>query len=267
MFDNLKNTPMGARLGSAEVKAVRFITPHMVRVTLTGALIAEFSSDTASGYCKLLVPETGQSFEDFEAFVNAGDFKKELRTYTLRYVRPADRELDIDIVTHGDLGRVGTWAQRTQPGDVIVMSRPGALKFDLDHTVKRVLAAADMTSFPALAAKLEALSHSVEIEAYVETLSDEDRQPVDLPDGTSINWIVKSDPSAPSTALIAAMKSAAKPDANTAVFAAGEFALAGEMRQYFAKDLKHDKARTYISSYWKHGLVEPEHKIAKANAA
>ncbi|MEM9153209.1 MAG: siderophore-interacting protein, partial [Cyanobacteria bacterium P01_F01_bin.3] len=126
--------------------------------------------------------------------------------------------------------------------------------------------AADMTGFPALAAGLETLREGVEVDAFVEILSEDDHQPVKLPNGVSINWIVKSDPYAPSTDLINAMRQAKHPDETTSVFVAGEFTTIGALRTYFREDIGVPKERLYVSSYWKAGLDEPAHKVAKAAA-
>tara|TARA_R110002110_G_scaffold255857_1_gene471735 strand:+ start:99 stop:308 length:210 start_codon:yes stop_codon:yes gene_type:complete len=51
------------------------------------------------------------------------------------------------------------------------------------------------------------------------------------------------------------------------VFVAGEFSIAGIFRAFFRKERPTRKDLTYVSSYWKRGLVEPEHKAFKAQAA
>ncbi|MEM9495391.1 MAG: siderophore-interacting protein [Pseudomonadota bacterium] len=266
MFARLRQLLMGGRFGPAEVRSVANVTPHMVRVTLASDLIKDFAPDCAGGHLKLVVPARDEASSDFEAMIEAGDFKSIMRTYTIRHARPEQGEIDVDIVTHGDLGRVGPWAQATAAGDAIVISRCGSPKL-ITENVTRVLAGADMTGFPALAAGLETLPDGVQVDAFVEILSDDDRQPVRLPAGASINWIVKPDPDAPGTELIEAMRSAAKPDERTSVFVAGEFTSVADLRAYFQKELKVDKARRYISSYWKAGLDEPAHKVEKAAAA
>lgn len=266
MLARLRQVLSGGRFGPAEVTDVKQLTPHMIRVTLMSELIGAFSPDAAGGHFKLVVPDQHESEAAFETLISGGNFKSEMRTYTIRHVRPYLNEIDVDIVTHGDLGRVGPWAQRTQPGDGIIISRCGSPKL-ITEGMTRILAAADMTGFPALAAGLETLGPGVQVEAFVEILSEADRQPVQLANGIDINWIVKSDPYAPSSDLIHAMRSAAPPDDKTSVFIAAEFTTAGDLRPYFRNDIGVPKDRLYVSSYWKAGLDEPAHKVAKAAAA
>ena len=266
MLARLEQYLSGSRFGPAEIRAVDPITPHMIRVTLVSDLIKGFAADCAGGHLKLVVPMREQSPDAFEELIESGDFKSAMRTYTIRHARPEIGEIDVDIAVHGEHGRVGPWARRTRAGDIIVISNCGAPKLITDGAT-RILAAADMTGFPALAAGLETLEAGVRIDATVEIPSLEDRQPVHLPDGASIRWIVKADPHAPATELIAAMRSAPVPDPDTSVFVAGEFTMAADLRAYFQKELQVDKTRLYISSYWKAGLDELAHKRVKAAAA
>ncbi|MEL7453332.1 MAG: siderophore-interacting protein, partial [Pseudomonadota bacterium] len=217
----------------------------------------------AGAHFKLVVPSDGQSSQSFAELISAGDFKQRMRTYTVRAARPAIGEIDVDIVTHGDLGYVGPWAQRALEGDVIVVSRCGTPKL-ITGGINRIIAAADMTGFPALAAGLETLEEKIDVEAFVEIATPGDRQPFETVEGVKINWIVKPDCHAPGTEIIEAIKNLPPPDEQTSVFVAGEFSTVGQLRQYFKTELGVDKSRSYISSYWKAGLDEPAHKIAKA---
>lgn len=265
MFARLRQILSGGRFGPAKVTNVQNLTPHMIRVTLKSDLIKDFSPEVAGAHFKLIVPGKGETHDDFERMIEAGDFKSTMRTYTIRYVCPHVSEVDVDIVTHGDLGRVGPWAQTTEIGDDLVISQCGAPKL-ITEGMTRVLAAADMTGFPALAAGLETLNENVDIDVFVEILSDDDRQPVELPKGASINWIVKPDPYAPSTGLIEAARSAQAPDEKTSVFVAGEFTMVADLRGYFKREIRVPRQRLYLSSYWKAGLDEPAHIVAKAAA-
>mgnify|MGYP001803241578 CR=1 FL=1 len=265
MLARLRRILSGGRFGPAEVTNIRNLTPHMIRVTLKSDLIKNFSPDVAGAHFKLIVPGKDASHDDFERMIESGDFKSKMRTYTIRHVRPHLSEVDVDIVTHGDLGRVGPWAQRAEIGDELVISQCGSPKL-ITEGMTRVFAASDMTGYPALAAGLEALDEGVEVDVCVEILSDDDRQPVKLPKGASISWIVKSDPYALSTELIEAVRSAKARDEKTSVFVAGEFTMVADLRGYFKREIRVPRQRLYLSSYWKAGLDEPAHKMAKAAA-
>ncbi|NRA31381.1 MAG: siderophore-interacting protein [Parvularculaceae bacterium] len=265
MYARLRQALLGSRFGLAEVTQVQSLTPHMIRVTLRSEMIRDFSPHAAGGHFKMIVPAQGETPAAFEDMISGGKFKSEMRTYTIRHVRPERQEIDVDIVTHGDLGRVGPWAQRTQAGDTIAISRCGSPKL-ITHGMTRILAAADMTGFPALAAGLETLGGNVRVDAYVGIPTADDKQPVDLPDGVSINWIVDPDVNGRKQQLIEAMRYADKPDERTSIFVAAEFTTVGALRRHFRDEIHVPKERLYISSYWKSGLDEPSHKMAKAAA-
>ncbi|MEM7660765.1 MAG: siderophore-interacting protein [Pseudomonadota bacterium] len=265
MLKTIAKVLSGGRFGPASVEAVMQLTPHMVRVTLKSDLVSHFADDCAGAHLKLVVPSSDHSPDTFSEFIKAGDFKKEMRTYTIRHIAPEAGTIGVDIATHGDLGRVGPWAQRAKVGDEIVISRCGSPKL-ITAGAKRIVAAADLTGFPALAAGLETLGPDVKVDAFVEISSEADRQPLDAPAGVEINWIIKPDPYAPSTELINRIKALPEPDDETSVFVACEFSAVAELRQYFRYELQTDKSMRYISSYWKSGATEVEHKIAKAAA-
>lgn len=251
------------RFGPAEVTAVSRLTPHMLRVTLKSEIARAYPSNAAGGHFKLVAPLPGQSAEAFAEEACGPNIRAATRTYTIRRARPEASEFDVDIVVHGDLGRVGPWAQRAALGDVVVVSSCGSPKL-ITEGVTRVLAACDLTGWPALAAGLETLGPDVRVEAYVETPGDADRQPVAAPPGSKFHWIVKPDPNAPADALVDAIKAAPRPGPSDSVFVAGEFTAVAALRQYFQGDLHVDRKRRYISSYWKVGVDEQAHKVAKA---
>ncbi|MFS2031498.1 siderophore-interacting protein, partial [Curtobacterium sp. CT11-45] len=96
------------RVFSVRVAAVTSLTPHFVRVTLTGDALAEFSSVGLDQRIKIVLPIPGHGFTDlpdgedwygaWRALPDA--VRNPLRTYTVRSFRPDARELDIDFVAH-----------------------------------------------------------------------------------------------------------------------------------------------------------------------
>ena len=251
------------RFSEARVSAAKALSRHMVRLTFEVPFAEELADQIPGSYLKVIAPQIGdQKPRD----INALNFKPHMRTYTIRKVRPADSTIDIDFVVHGDQGIAGPWAAQAKVGDVVYLSRPGALKFETG-AMKAYRFAADMAALPAVAAIVETLDHDARGDAFFEILSDEDRQEISAPPALNIHWIVKEDCAAPSSELIHAIKETPWPDGDVGIFFAGEFATARELRTYYKDREVASKSATYISSYWKIGLVEPEHKVAKAQAA
>ncbi|WP_296550835.1 siderophore-interacting protein, partial [Rhodococcus sp. (in: high G+C Gram-positive bacteria)] len=87
------------------------IAEHFVRVVLGGDGFGDFAAraDTDS-YVKIELP--------------AGE-DTAVRTYTVRRVDEAAREIWIDFVVHGDQGVAGPWARSVQPGTDVVVRGPG----------------------------------------------------------------------------------------------------------------------------------------------
>ncbi|WP_295798323.1 SIP domain-containing protein [uncultured Microbulbifer sp.] len=52
-------------------------------------------------------------------------------------------------------------------------------------------------------------------------------------------------------------------EGNPSVWCACEFTTMRHLRRYFRKEREVDAKLGYISSYWKHGLSEEQHKIVK----
>lgn len=265
-MEDLQRVLKTDRFCPARVEATSRLTPNMYRITLYSEIVKSFAENCPGAHLKLIVPDRLDSRSSFVELIGSGNFKKQMRTYTIRHANPQTVTIDVDIVAHGDIGRVGAWAQIARPGDTIVISICGDPKL-ITEGVHRIVAATDLTGFPALAAGLVTLHTIKSVQAFVEIPSEDDRQPFDAPQGVNINWIIKPDPFAPSTEMINATKALEKPDDQTSVFVAAEFSTVANLRQYFQKQLKTSKALTYISSYWKAGLNEPEHKVVKASAA
>mgnify|MGYP000082525829 CR=1 FL=1 len=239
------------------------LSPHMIRLTFRSEFAADFTLGAPGQYLKVLAPALGEAGPPV---FDPDTFKSQMRTYTLRHVRPQVQEFDIDFVVHGEEGIAGPWAKQAKPGDRILISRPGTLKFT-GEAADWHLFVADMAAIPAAAIELEGLPEHAIGDAFFEILSEADRQPVRAPAGINIHWIIKPDSHAPSEELVESVQRLAWRDGAPGVFVAGEFSVAGTLRSFFRKERPTRKDLTYVSSYWKLGLIEPEHKVFKAEIA
>ncbi|MFJ2979580.1 MULTISPECIES: siderophore-interacting protein [unclassified Curtobacterium] len=198
------------RVFSVRVAAVTSLTPHFVRVTLTGDALAEFSSVGLDQRIKIVLPIPGHGFTDlpdgedwygaWRALPDA--VRNPLRTYTVRSFRPDARELDIDFVAHGDTGPASRWVSACRVGDELrivgpaVPSSPaelptGAAEFD-PGAANRILLAGDETAAPAICAILEALDVATVGHVFIEVPTDADRLPVSAPAGVEVRWIARN---------------------------------------------------------------------------
>ena len=128
------------------------------------------------------------------------------------------------------------------------------------------LIAADPSAIPVAAAALEAMPRDAKGVAIFEITSDEDRLEIDMPAGIDVHWLVHSDPHAASTAQEDLIRSLDWPAGRIQTCIAGESGVIKSLRGFLANEKKVPREDTYISGYWKIGMVEDEHQRAKRAA-
>ena len=230
-----------------EVIQVKQITPHMRRVTLGGAGLKSFPADQESAYLKMM----------FQSEVSD---RPMLRTYTVRYQR--NDEIDVDFVLHHDGGPAATWAATVKPGETIEVRGPGPKKL-VDTSADWFFIVGDMTALPAISVNIESLPANAKGHAVIEVTEKEDIQEISTPEGFDIYWLVNPNPGKDNQMLISKIRSLPWQNGRPSVWAACEFSSMRQLREYFRNERQLDKIELYISSYWKHGIDEDAHKIAK----
>lgn len=99
--------------------------------------------------------------------------------------------------------------------------------------------------------------------AIFEITANEDRQDIDVPEGIDVHWLVHPDPHSPSTAQEDLIRSWDWPQGRVQTCIAGESGVIKSLRGFLANEMQVPREDTYISGYWKIGLIEEEHQIAK----
>lgn len=229
------------------------LTPNMKRITLGGSDLDGFPEDQESAYIKIQVPD------DIRASMV-------MRTYTVRSYREALRELDIDFVVHGDTGPASAWALRAQAGDTITLAGPGGKKL-LDFSADWFLLAGDMTALPAISVNIEQLPDDARGYAVIEILDESDIQSFQIPDSFEIHWVINPRPELENTHLLDKVKQMPWLEGSPSIWAACEFNNMRALRSYFKEDKNVERNSVYVSSYWKRGLSEEQHKKVKRGDA
>jgi len=243
------------------VKEAFRLTPNMIRVVFAGPELAGFPEGREGGNCKLMIPEVGETKEGFAARLQSGPAPVR-RTYTVRKFDVTTQELTIDFVAHGDDGPASRWANHAQPGDVLGFAGPSTPKvtqFNADW----YLVAADLSAIPVAAAALEAMPRDAKGVAIFEVITPEDRQDIDIPEGFDVHWLIQPDPYVPSTAQEDLIRSLDWPQGRVQTCIAGESGVIRSLRGFLANEKQVPREDTYISGYWKIGLIEDEHQSAK----
>ncbi|MDK3019619.1 siderophore-interacting protein [Pseudodonghicola flavimaris] len=237
------------------------ISPNMIRLTLTAPELANVPLGCEGANCKILLPEPGEAREAFAARLSEGQ-RPVTRTYTVRYWRPELLEMDVDFVDHGDGGPASAFARAAEPGDFCALAGPGPAKIT-DFVADWYLVAADMSALPVAAAVLEAMPRDAKGIAIFEITSPEDRQEIDAPEGIEQHWLLQPDPHVPSTVQEEMIRELDWPAGRVQTCIAGESGVIKALRGFLHQEKGLDRGDTYISGYWKIGLVEDEHQKMK----
>ncbi|MFP8966506.1 siderophore-interacting protein [Pokkaliibacter sp. CJK22405] len=251
-----------------EVVASERITPNMQRITLGGESMHDFPEGKESANLKLLLPRAWQKQPVLEAFRTKSPESPIVRTYTVRSFDAVNKHLVIDFAMHGDGGPASNWAKHAAVGDTIGVAGPGPIKLDPSHC-EWFLVMADMTGLPAASAFLEKLPATAKGMAMFEITAEEDAQKLNVPEGIEVHWRVHAHPHNPSYAMLDVARALDWPESmdNVCVFAAAEAHGVKALRDHVLKERGVPRAQTYLSPYWKIGLVEDQHQQLKREEA
>ena len=246
------------RQTTLQVQSASNLTPNMRRITLSGEGLKNFPKNAEGAYVKLLFPSLG-----------AG--KPTMRTYTIALQRYEQNEIDIDFMLHKDendntSGIAVPWSLSAKIGDEIAVAGPGPAKM-INQDADYFLLAADMTALPALAANLKRLPADAVGQAFIEIQSADDTQVLEKPKSVEISWVVNDSPGSNESPLHKEIAQAAWPEGSVAAWVACEFTAMRKIRTYLKNERGLAKSHIYISSYWKLGNTEEQHKATKQQDA
>lgn len=247
-----------------EVVGARQLTPHLRRITLGGPDLAGMVSAGLDQRIKLLFPLPGQTDpivpegEDWYAEYRAmPDHERPfMRTYTIRYFRPEEREVDVDIVLHGDTGPGSAWAGAAKPGDRVAMLAPDAghtpilgYEFTPPADTDWLLLAGDDTALPAVAAIIESLPAGRRVLAFLEVDSPAEMLPISSAADVRLTWLSRAGRSS-SGLLREAVAGTAFPDGKPYAWIAAESSAVTDLRRHLVNEREIDKELIYFSGYW-----------------
>ncbi|MDQ0675877.1 NADPH-dependent ferric siderophore reductase [Pseudarthrobacter siccitolerans] len=238
------------------------LSPHMVRIVAGGDGFADFTNnDFVDRYIKLVFPQPGVEYSSpLDLWSIRETMPREqwpfTRTYTVRWVDAAARELAIDFVVHGAEGLAGPWAATAQPGDTVTFTGPGGA-YNPAPEADWYLFAGDEAALPAIAACVESLPAEATGLAFLEVDSDADIQHIAAPAGVELHWLRRNGvPAGESNLLVQAVADAEWPDGRVDVFAHGERGYMKALRDVLFKQRGLDRKQVSLSGYWAKGRVE-----------
>ncbi|RRN78065.1 siderophore-interacting protein, partial [Pseudoxanthomonas sp. SGD-10] len=241
------------------VKQKEYITPHYIRITLSGDGVSSFSKMTVGANNKIFVPPAGAPEDIFPDYdYSAGkwvypseEIRPTIRTYTHRGISLEKNEMYIDFVAHGDNGPASAWASNAKPGDILGVAMKEKHE-PLYPQADWYLLVADATGIPVISAILESLPASAKGVAYIEVPGIEDQQDIQTNADVEIHWIANPHPGL-EVVLPEKVKSLALPEGSRFGYIAAEFSSVKEIRQYLRKEKGWQRDEFYAFSYWKNG--------------
>jgi len=239
-----------------------YITPHYIRVYLTGADVQRFANTTVGVNNKILVPPKGVN----EIFFPSFDYEKKewnhpepgvrpfVRTYTHRGIDTQRNELWIDFVAHGEEGPASAWALKAEQGDKLgVLMKDG--KSELYAPAQSYVLVGDATALPVLSAILEDLPETAVGNCIIEVPEEADIQQLHTKASVTFEWLTNAHPEKGSR-LADAVKELQLPQTDRFAYVAAEFSSVKEIRNYLRKEKGWNREELYAYSYWKAGVAE-----------
>jgi NADPH-dependent ferric siderophore reductase len=241
----------------AQVKRVQPLTPHLVRITLSGDDLHDFESASFDDHLKVFFPAPGANkpvmptagpngpvFADDQPRPIARDFTPR------RYDREAC-ELDIEFALH-EAGPAATWAAQAKVGQYLGIGGPRG-SFTIPTGFDWHLLIGDETALPAIARRLEELPPGTRVAALIEVEDPSAR--IDFTTQTDLyaEWRYRSESDFPGGALLLALREMYLPSGEGYVWAAGEATIMRAVRQHLCTERGVDKTRIRAASYWKRG--------------
>ncbi|MEC5342587.1 siderophore-interacting protein [Brenneria populi] len=243
-----------------QVKAIRDITPGLRRITFSGENLHSYPPDCEGWHLKILLPRAGQLKPAIPTLTpqgpqwREGDVPPAIRTYSVRAIRPAQRELDIEFAMHGEAGGPAlTFARQARPGDWVGISNPGGPSPMLPEAAHYFMAG-DPTSLPAIAALLEKMSPDARGKVIIRVDREADVQDLEKPAGVEIVWLW-GDISL-TEKMVAIFASWELPVQDATFWIGGEDRLIKSLRRYIRREKGVDRQRIYAIPYWRHGYDE-----------
>lgn len=235
----------------------------MQRITFAVSGADEFPHDTASAYLKVCFPASAGNSVRRGIKRLLGRESIAVRSYTVRSFDADTSEIEMDFVVHHDAGPASDWAQQAGVGDTLQAGGPGPKKL-LKQSGDWYLVVGDMSALPAIGANLASLPEDASGFALIELLDDADRQPLEVPAGIEVRWLVNSDPARSRDVVMDAIRSLQWPSGQCEAWVAGELDTVKAVRSYLRDECGLAREFMYASSYWQHGSTDEQHRVAKS---
>ncbi|MEU6443546.1 siderophore-interacting protein [Streptomyces sp. NPDC047046] len=249
-----------------EVRGCQPVSPGFARVTLGGPGIRDLAPGGADQAVRLFFLREGQSELRMPTASNERWMAQVLlmpkasrpwvRNLTIRSLRPAERELDIEFALHGG-SPMTSWVRRVRPGDPAGVFALGSMHRPPEHARGHVLVG-DESALPAILAILDSDPNPPPTEVFVEVATARDIRPLSTPPGVRVHWLSRDGESVrPGVRALEAVRGAELPAGPLYAWVAGESRLATTVRRHLVGDRGVPKRDVTFCGYWRLGRSAP----------
>ncbi len=235
---------------AATVRAVRPLTPRMIRIVFAGPALAGFTWNGPAAHIKLILGE------------DTAEMRAPSRTYTPRLFDAARQELTVDFVLHGE-GPASSWAAQAQVGQPMLIAGPGR-SLALDPQAEWLLIAGDESAIPAIATILEVVPDRVRAQVLLEVNDAADEFAIAAArSNISIHWLHRAQPvtghdgaARAGLELAAAMAAFRQPPGIGQIYVACEADAMRRIRAQLLVERGLPRAWVTTRGYWKQGATD-----------
>jgi NADPH-dependent ferric siderophore reductase len=253
---------------STRVRAVERLSASLVRVVVGGTDLADFAPEHADSYVKVLFLHPDVDYArplDLDQIKESQppEYWPRQRSYTVRRWDPANLELTLDFVVHGDSGIAGPWAASAQVGDEVLLQGPGGA-YSPDPSVDWHLLVGDESALPAIAVALERLPADARALVFVEVHGADDELSLTAPSGAHVVWLHRGD-TAVGSRVVDAVRDAEFLPGRVHAFVHGEAGFVKDLRRFLRIERQLPLEQLSISGYWRYGVDDEGWRATKAD--
>ena len=242
------------RFRDVTVVRVERLSQRLVRVTFAGPELEGLTVEQPAASVRLLLPSRGRELVrptwNGNEFLLADGRRPIIRTFTPRRIDAPMRELDLDMVVHGQ-GAASSWAEAAEPGHPAAASGPGR-GYVVDADAEAFVLLGDETAIAAVSQLLETLPPDRPVPVHVEVASPEARLVLPEHPKATVTWHDLAAGAPPGDTLVAVARAAGL-GPGSRLWAAGEAAAMQRIRRHLFDDRDMARAHATVRGYWKRG--------------
>lgn len=221
------------------VDTVDYITPHMLRITLSGESLSDFTSLGADDHVKVVV--------------SGADGEMEMRDYTPRSYDNKTGRLVLDFALH-EAGPATRWALDARPGSSVTIAGPRGSA--VITGVSKWVLVGDETALPAIGRLIEEAKPGDTITAIGIVTDKGEEQLFETAARLSMKWVHRPASEVTDPLPVLSVLDGIDLTADTFVWVAAEASVARAIKIYLTGKRNHPLAWLKAAGYWTRGLAD-----------